>query len=144
MKNIFDVLEAKESMLREKEEGLADLRREVEALRTAVGLLADETELRSRTHGRLSQAKMAEAILTEQGHEMHVKDISVAIEKKFDVKIKPNYLAPVLYRQIGNVFFKSKQKPNTFGLLTWTVREPTNGAPKPQFYGGGPVPKELR
>ena len=71
------------------------------------------------TGARVSQPSMAKAVLQEHHSEMHVKEISQAIKVKFGVEIKPSYLAPVLFRQLGATFYKSKKQPNTFGLTAW-------------------------
>jgi hypothetical protein len=50
---------------------------------------------------------------------LHVDKISDAIKRKFNIKLKPTYVASVIYRTIkkGNLF--RKEGSNTFGLLEW-------------------------
>jgi hypothetical protein len=133
MKNVFDILRHKEIELRRLQE-------EVEALRIAARLLADEHDQPPATlSGKPSQVHMIRMVLDEKRQPMHVSEISTAIEKKFRVKIKPAYIGPVIHRQLGKVFFKS-DRPNTFGLLTWTIEKPgtTNGGAilRPPLIGG--------
>jgi hypothetical protein len=115
MKNIFEVLRQKEIEFRR-------LQQEVEALRTAAHLLADEKEQQQIPAGKLSQTDMIKAVLKDRGQPMHVKDISEAIEKRFKKQIAPAYVAPVIHRNLGKVFAKA-DRPNTFGLLEWPLNQ---------------------
>jgi len=109
-----------EEVLRAKEAELQQLQKEVDALRLAMRLMAGATgAVTPKPTSRISQVGMAKAILAEASSEMHVKDISAKISERFGTVIKPSYLAPVMYRQIDRVFYKSTEKPNTFGLIEW-------------------------
>ena len=117
MKNVFETLRRKEAELR-------TVQAEVDALRIAARLLADESDQlpSGRSSGKPSQVQMIRAVLEERREPMHVNQIAEAIEKKFRIKLKPAYVGPVIHRQLNKVFFRTN-KPNTFGLLTWTVKE---------------------
>ena len=94
MKNVFEILRQKESELRR-------LQQEVEALRIAARLLADDKDRPpSAPEGKLSQTQMIKAVLDEKGAPMHVKEIAEAIEAKFEQKLKSAYIGPVIYRQL--------------------------------------------
>jgi CO dehydrogenase/acetyl-CoA synthase delta subunit len=111
-----------EEVLRAKEVELQTLQREVDALRLAMRLMATASASANtapKPKKRLSQPEMAKNVLVEAAHEMHVRDISTKIAERFGETIKPSYLAPVLYRQIDRLFYKSDEKPNTFGLVEW-------------------------
>lgn len=111
-----------EEVLRAKESELQNLQREVDALRLAMRLMATASASSGnapKPRVKISQPDMAKSVLAEAAHEMHVKDISTKIAERFGEVIKPNYLAPVLYRQIDRLFYKSREKPNTFGLIEW-------------------------
>jgi ribosomal protein L22 len=116
-------------LLQQKEAEYRELGKVVEALRIADQQMDKQAEINRVTpngHGnidrsrepKLSQAAMARAVLADARHEMHVKEIADLIKTRFDVEIKPSYLAPVIYRQLSRVFFKGSQ-PNTFGLIEW-------------------------
>jgi HB1/ASXL restriction endonuclease-like protein with HTH domain len=115
MRNIFEVLHQKELQLRQ-------LQQEVDTLRAAARLLADEVDEQPqpKSSGDLSQSEMIKAVLKENGHPMHVKDISKAIQDKFGKELKPSYVAPVIHRMLGKWFVKANQ-PNTFGLTEWPL-----------------------
>lgn len=119
MRNLHDTL-------REKERQLAQLQREVEALRTAAKILTEENDkaggsLADATNATtLSQPQMIRSVLLEKGRAMHVSKISDAIKKKYKVRLKSLYLTSIIYRHIkrgGQVF--RKEGGNTFGLLEW-------------------------
>ncbi len=115
MKDVF-------SLLRQKEEQLQLLARQVEALRVAAQLIREEEKLLGkRDPDTPSQPEMIRAVLAAHGKPMHVSQISDAIRQKFNKKIKVAYLTAILYRTIkaNRFFYKVKDKPNTFGLLSW-------------------------
>lgn len=116
-----------EEVLRQKRLELQALQKEVEALELAERIMARAEAGRpdARPSGKkVSQPLMAKAVLEANHREMHVKEISEGIKAKFGVEITPGYLAPVMYRQIGSVFYKSKKAPNTFGLQEWQNKPP--------------------
>ena len=124
MKNIFEIL-------RDKERQLQQLTREVEALRLATRLLAEDGErLSDVDKERLTQPTMIREVLKDKGKPMHVSDIIAAIQKKYRRKFKPVYLTAVLYRCMkkGKIF--SRTGPNTFGLIEWPVTQPQTGDAK--------------
>jgi hypothetical protein len=115
MKNLYDTL-------REKERHLAQLQREVDALRTAAKILADGNEKPGASLAAAvapSQPQMVRAVLLDKGAPMHVTKIAEALKKKFSVRLKPLYLTAIIYRAMkaGKLF--RKEGPNTFGLLEW-------------------------
>jgi len=118
MKNIYD-------LLRQKEEQLQLLARQVEALRVAAQLMAaEERLLHTPTDEKSpSQPQMVREVLREKGQPMHVSKIADAIKNKYGKRFKPNYLTPVIYRNMkaGKLFFKVEGKPNTFGLREWQI-----------------------
>lgn len=111
-----------EEVLRQKRGELQALQKEVDTLEEAARIVARQQAAKPVTVApgrKLSQPLMARAVLLEARREMHVKEISKGIKDKFGVEISPNYVAPVLYRQIGSMFYKSEKAPNTFGLPEW-------------------------
>lgn len=126
MKNVFEILRQKENELRRLQE-------EIEALRIAARLLADEHDQVPAASGGKppSQTAMIRAVLEEKHEPMHVKEIAAAIEKKFRARLKPAYIGPVIYRQLDKIFYKA-DKPNTFGLLAWTVQNTAHAATQPR------------
>jgi hypothetical protein len=135
MKNLYDILKAKEAQL-------AQLQKEVEALRMADKLLADESEKpRTKKIGaRLAAAKvpvgtvitqplMIRSVLLEKGEPLHVEKIADGIRKKFGVRFKPLYLTSIIYRIMKKGKLFRKEGANTFGLLEWPpVQHPVNAA----------------
>ena len=129
MKNIYEVLKAKESLYatmiseyRRLGEDVSKLGREIEAVKTTVKLLADSSDQTADEHNdSLSQPKMIEAVLAENRSEMHLSAILAAVERKFRKKLKPNVTAAVIFRYAKrrSIFYKSEAKPNTWGLLAF-------------------------
>jgi hypothetical protein len=117
------------SILRQKEEQLQLLTRQVEALRVAAQLVREAEKLGSQKEEPKtpSQPEMIRIVLTEHEKPMHVDQISKAIKKKFQVKLKPLYLTSIIYRLMKSGKLFRKEGPNTFGLLEWpqSNREPT-------------------
>jgi len=115
MKNIHDTL-------RDKERQLAQLQREVDALRIAAKILTDDEKPGALLldAARPPQPQMIRTVLQEKGEAMHVKKISDAIKKKYKVRLKPLYLTSIIYRHIkrGGQMFR-KEGGNKFGLLEW-------------------------
>lgn len=111
MKNVYEVI-------REKELQLQQLKQEVEALKLAAKLLAEEQDKPPRT-GDISQAEMIRTVLLESNEPLHVSKIGEAISKKYKKKIKNAHLSAIMYGQTkkGKLFYKVKDHPNTFGLL---------------------------
>jgi hypothetical protein len=125
MKNLHDMLKAKEAQL-------AQLQKEVDALRITAKMLADDcgaangkkTNKKSRganlsTGTVVTQPLMIRSILLEKGAPLHVKKIADGIKKKFGVKFKPLYLTSIIYRIMKKGKLFRKEGPNTFGLLEW-------------------------
>ncbi len=114
MKNPYEIL-------RQKETELARLQREVEALRIAIKLLAEETDFKAaQKTGELTQAEMIMAILEEADHPMHISDIAIALDKKYSKKYPPPHLTSTIYRYMKQKkFFRKEKKPATFGLVEW-------------------------
>jgi len=141
MKNPYEIL-------RQKESELSRLQREVDALRIAINLLAEETDrTAAQKTEEPSQAEMIRLVLSDAAHPLHVTDIAAAIQKKYNKTFKPPYITSTIYRYLKKKkFFRKEQKPNTFGLVEWLVTEPLNGAPTPQMTmrHGAPVPEALR
>ena len=119
MKNIFDTLRQKELQLRQ-------LERDVEALRVAARLLADDTnDAEQASTQALSQPQMMRQVLLEKNEPMHISKIVEGIKKKYNKKLRAAYLVAIIYRykKRGKLFYKVEGKPNTFGLLEWQVRQ---------------------
>jgi hypothetical protein len=129
MKNLHDILRAKEAQL-------AQLQKEVEALRMADKLLADESEKpKAKKVGArltaanvpvgtvLTQPLMIRSVLIESGKPLHVDKIADNIRKKFGVKFKPLYLTSIIYRIMKKGRLFRKEAPNTFGLLEWPIQQ---------------------
>jgi len=122
MKDLHDVLKAKEAQL-------ALLQKEVDALRTATKILADESEkprgkksggkLHIPVRNEVTQPLMIRSVLQEKGQPLHVDKIAVGIKKKYGVKFKPLYLTSIIYRIMKKGKLFRKEAPNTFGLLEW-------------------------
>ncbi len=115
------------SLLRQKEEQLKLLYKQVEALRVAAQLMAEEQKLvgsasESRTP---TQPEMVRAVLAEKGEPMHISKISEAIRKKYGKKLKPLYLTSIIYRLMkkGKLFYKVPDRAATYGLIEWQVNK---------------------
>jgi hypothetical protein len=118
MRSILDTL-------REKELEFELLRREVEILRAAVKIVAnDHNGSGSRRRGLLSHPQMIRVVLLAHGRPLHVDKIALAIEKRFDVKLKRTDITPTIYRAIRNNKLFRKQGTNTFGLVEWSSSKP--------------------
>lgn len=131
MKNLSDMLRAKEAQL-------SQLQKEVEALRITAKMLADEDiSPRRGKAGRkpravdlppgtvLTQPLMIRSVLMEKGGPLHVKKIAESIKKKFGVKLKPLYLTSIIYRIMKKGKLFRKEGANTFGLLEWPPEQHT-------------------
>jgi hypothetical protein len=134
-------------MLRQKESELVRVQREVEALRIAIKLLAEEVDLKaSQKTGELTQAQMIRIVLQDADGPLHVNDIATMIEEKFGKKFKAPYVTSTIYRYMRNKkLFRKEKKPNTFGLLEWPAFADTlqvNGVHK-QRQMGPPTPSPL-
>lgn len=118
MKDIYD-------LLRQKEEQLQLLARQVEALRVTAQLMKEEQKLLGQKDESEapSQPRMIYEVLSAKSEPMHVSKIVEAIRKKFSKKLKPTYLTTIIYRSMkkGKLFYKVEGKPNTFGLREWQV-----------------------
>lgn len=125
MKNLHDTLKAKEAQL-------AQLEKEVNALRIAAKVLADESEKASvknsgaKTRGTrlatgtvVTQPLMIRSVLLDKGEPLHVDKIAEGIKKKYGLKFKPLYLTSIIYRIMKKGKLFRKEGPNTFGLLEW-------------------------
>lgn len=122
MKDIFQIIQSKQKLLEDVIRHADILGREVEALKLAARLIADEDQ---QVNGNdLTQPEMIREILKAKRQPMHITQIGKAIQKKYKKKLKPLYLTSIVYRSMkkGKLFVKTK--PNTFGLLEWQVREP--------------------
>lgn len=134
LKNIYDVLKQKEAKYaamsteyRKLGSDLQELGSEIMAVRTTVKLLADAQDQTNEDQSApLSQPQMIRTVLAEHKGEMHLSDILKAVEKKFHRNLKPNVTAAVIFRYAkrGSIFYKSKSKPNTWGLLAFRAAEP--------------------
>jgi hypothetical protein len=127
MPTIEEHIQQKESEIEQSESKTERLRDELKILRQAARIIAHVGD-RDQGPKQLSQPLMAEAALKDRGSEMHVKDIAAVIKAKFGVEIKPSYLAPVMFRQIGSLFYKSDKARNTFGLLAWQQESKGRGS----------------
>jgi len=112
MKNIYEVI-------RQKELQHQQLKQEIDSLKVAAKLLADEQDIPVRLGKDTSQPEMMKAVLLESNEPMHVSKIAEAIQRKYKKKIKTAQLSAIFYRHIksGKVFYKVEGKTNTFGLL---------------------------
>lgn len=134
MKNIYDVLKAKEAeytaliaRYRMMGEDVSKLGREIEAIKTTVKLLADSSDPKSDEQSvSLSQPQMIQSVLAEHGSEMHLSAILSDVERKFHKKLNPKVTAAVIFRYAkrNSVFYKSPSKPNTWGLLSFRADAP--------------------
>ena len=122
MKNLHDVIKIKEAEI-------ARLQKEVDALRTADKLLADDSEKPKVKKDKVpegtvvTQPLMIRSVLLESGKALHVDDISKAIRRKFGVKFKPLYLTSIIYRIMKKGRLFRKEGKNTFGLLEWPIQQ---------------------
>lgn len=121
MKDIFQILQSKQRQLLDTARDYETLSREVEALKLAARLIADDKQ--SANGNELTQPEMIREVLKAKGQPMHITLIGKAIQKKYKKKFKSLYLTSIVYRSMkkGKLFVKTK--PNTFGLLEWQVRE---------------------
>ena len=114
MRSILDTL-------REKELEFELLQREVEILRAAVKIVANEHNgSRSRRRGLLSHPQMIRVVLLAHGRPLHVDKIAQGIEKRFNVTLKRTDITPTIYRAIRNKKLFRKEGTNTFGLVEWS------------------------
>jgi hypothetical protein len=125
MKNVYE-------LLRHKEQQLQILSRQVEALRIAAAIVAEE-EKRMGHSGEggdkgPSQPQMIRQVLIDKGAPMHVTEIVDAIKRKYQKEIKAGYVTAVIYRykKRGKFFRKTDGKPNTFELLEWSLGQNTS------------------
>lgn len=105
-------------LLADKQKQLAELQREVDALRMAAKLLGgDETV----SEDSQSQPQMVIAILEATNKPLHISQIADQMKKRFKKSVKKSNLGVLLYRyaQRGKHFYKVTGKPNTYGLLKW-------------------------
>jgi hypothetical protein len=128
MKNIYEILQAKQKHFLELQKEVEAVAREIDALTlTARLLMEDEGERRPVSGSEPTQAEMIRDIIKDKGHPMHVSAIGKVVQAKYKKKLKSTYLTAVIFRQIkkGKLFIKTA--PNTFGLLEWQVTQ-SNGA----------------
>jgi HB1, ASXL, restriction endonuclease HTH domain len=123
------------SLLRQKEEQLQLLARQVEALRVAAQLIRAEEKLlgKKAEPETPSQPEMIRTVLAEHRKPMHVRQISAAIKKKFRVKLKPLYLTSIIYRLMKAGRYFRKEGPNTFGLSEWPQQGHLEPVPAKSF-----------
>lgn len=111
------------SLLRQKEEQLKLLTRQVEALRVAAELMVEEQKLvgSPAADSGPTQPEMIRAVIGENGKPMHLSKIAEAIRKKYNKRFKRLYLTSIIYRQMkkGKMFYRAA--PSTFGLIEWQV-----------------------
>jgi len=123
MKNLYDTLRAKEAQL-------AQLEDEIDALRIAAKILAEESATSIKKSPKkqrganllaaaLTQPQMIREVLLEKGESLHVEKIAERLKEKFGVKLKPLYLTSIIYRLMKKGRLFRKDGPNTFGLLEW-------------------------
>jgi hypothetical protein len=139
MRNIYETL-------RHKEQQLKQLQQEVDALRLAAHLLAEDGEEAADAKNAkiLSQPQMVRAVLIEAEQPLHVTKIVSAVKQKYGKKLKQAHLTALLYRykKQGKLFYKHESKPNTFGLLEWQVkRNSPQSETSPLLKFGGGVTK---
>jgi hypothetical protein len=110
--NIHAAIEERKKQIRKLED-------EIKALVFASEIL--KSDGKAATEKPKTQPDMAYAVLEEIGKPMHVSQISEQVKKRFQVLIKANNLGVMLFRYAkrGNKFYKSKDKPNTYGLIKW-------------------------
>lgn len=136
MKNLHDMISAKQAQI-------AQLQKEVDALRMAAKILADDSEtprgkksgdkLRIPVRNEVTQPLMIRSVLLEKGQPLHVDKIAVGIKKKYGVKFKPLYLTSIIYRIMKKGKLFRKEGPNIFGLLEWpSVQHTVNTAESPR------------
>jgi hypothetical protein len=105
-------------------EAIEERKRQIKTLQTEIDALllaADILKGSAKTDKPKSQPDMAYAILEEVGKPMHVTQIADQIKRLFKTHIKSNNLGVMLFRYAkrGKKFYKSEEKPNTYGLLKW-------------------------
>ncbi|MGC2527539.1 MAG: hypothetical protein WA639_07315 [Candidatus Acidiferrum sp.] len=107
-------------------EAIEDRRKQIKKLEDEIDALVFAAEIikgdkKTETEKPKTQPDMAYAILEEVGKPMHVAQLAEQIKKKFSVTIKANNLSVMLFRysKRGNRFYKSQDKPNTYGLNKW-------------------------
>lgn len=124
------------------ERQIADLERKADILRQAGNILGEAAstllssdlpesgivQFDASAKRGPTQHEMAKQVLLARGKEMHVGHIAAEIGRTFGVEIKPSYLAPIMHRQIGSLFYKSDKQPNTFGLLEWQANNESSSA----------------
>src|SRR5215472_12510917 len=99
MKNLYDTLRAKEAQL-------AQLEDEIDALRIAAKILAEESATSIKKSPKkqrganllaaaLTQPQMIREVLLEKGESLHVEKIAERLKEKFGVKLKPLYLTSI-------------------------------------------------
>jgi hypothetical protein len=122
VRNPFQILREKERLRQELQERLAQLEREIQALKMTTGMMMEDGDLEPPAQDEeLSGVKMALRVLSDAGHPMHVKNISAAIKAKFNQDISSDTLASSIYRNMTRAkrpFFR-KTDPNVYGLLVW-------------------------
>jgi len=123
MKNIYDLIQQKELAFKQQERVLESIKRELDALRLAATLLADDQDQPS-TGAAPSQHQMVRAVLLEKNQPMHVNEIVDSVKKKYRKNLKSNHIVALIYRykKLGKMFYKVEGKPSTFGLLEWQAR----------------------
>ena len=86
-----------------------------------------------------TQIRMAETVLQEAGHDLHVDDIIERVETRYNIEVKKNSLVATLskYALSGKLFRKSPKHKASFGLLQWE-QEPKLGATTPGIEGHRP------
>lgn len=124
MKNLHDILRAKEAQL-------VQLQQEIAALRTTARILEDEDEAPAKKPvtkprganlaeaARPTQPIMIRTVLEQSGQPLHVDAIAEAIKKRFAVRLESQYLTSIIYRMVKKGRMFKKEAPNTFGLLEW-------------------------
>jgi hypothetical protein len=132
MKNLHDMISAKQAQI-------TQLQKELDALRMAAKILADEDEkprgkksggkLHVPVRNEVTQPLMIRSVLLEKGQPLHVDKIAVGIKKKYGFKFKPLYLTSIIYRIMKKGKLFRKEGKNTFGLLEWpSVQHTVNAA----------------
>jgi hypothetical protein len=120
MKNLHDAIKIKEGQI-------AQLQKEVAALRLSVKILAEEPQKPGKKASKqapglptgtvITQPLMVRSVLLDCGVPMHVQQISADIKKKYAVVLDPQYLTSIIYRLMKKGKLFRKAGPNTFGLL---------------------------
>ena len=116
-----------ERMLREKEEQFADLRQEIEILRSAGQILGARVKSprADLNRNKISQPQMIRTVLLEHDRPLHVDELRKKIKERFGTALKNGDITSVIYRAIRSRTLFRKEGVNTFGLIEGKGRHGT-------------------